>query len=172
MSNLVSNKIHITTIIYLVTYTVYTDGKLYHIVQDPSQYKVVKILKNILLTSCYTECSKTMLCEKIEYTSINHSYLIDCYLEQSKLHEIIDRKTPDLKFLKLVCTYLKFKKEVYLNLCRTSMIEIFRSSRPACNFNKKETLAQVFSCEFCEICKNTFFTEHFRWQVLDILLAW
>ena len=25
---------------------------------------------------------------------------------------------------------------------------------------KKETLAQVFSCEFCEISKNTFFTEH------------
>ena len=30
----------------------------------------------------------------------------------------------------------------------------------ACNFTKKETLAQVFSCEFCEISKNTFFTEH------------
>ena len=30
----------------------------------------------------------------------------------------------------------------------------------ACNFTKKETLAQVFSCEFCEIAKNTFFTEH------------
>ena len=31
----------------------------------------------------------------------------------------------------------------------------------ACNFIKKETLAQVFSFEFCEICKNTFFTEYF-----------
>ena len=30
----------------------------------------------------------------------------------------------------------------------------------ACNFVKKETLAQVFSCEFYEISKNTFFTEH------------
>ena len=30
----------------------------------------------------------------------------------------------------------------------------------ACNFIKKETLARVFSCEFCEISKNTFFTEH------------
>ena len=29
-------------------------------------------------------------------------------------------------------------------------------------FLKKETLAQVFSCELCEICKNTFFTEHVR----------
>ena len=25
---------------------------------------------------------------------------------------------------------------------------------------KKESLAQVFSCEFCEISKNTFFTKH------------
>ena len=27
----------------------------------------------------------------------------------------------------------------------------------ACNFIKKESLAQVFSCEFCEISKNIFF---------------
>ena len=30
----------------------------------------------------------------------------------------------------------------------------------ACDFIKKDTLAQVFSCEVCEISKNTFFTEH------------
>ena len=29
-----------------------------------------------------------------------------------------------------------------------------------CNFIKKDTLAQVFSCEFCKISKNTLFTEH------------
>ena len=32
---------------------------------------------------------------------------------------------------------------------------------------KKETLAQVFSCEFCEISKNTFFTEHL-WTTASI----
>ena len=32
--------------------------------------------------------------------------------------------------------------------------------KKVCNFIKKETLAQVFYCEFCEISKNTFFTEH------------
>ena len=30
----------------------------------------------------------------------------------------------------------------------------------ACNFVIKETLTQAFSCELCEISKNTFFTEH------------
>ena len=45
----------------------------------------------------------------------------------------------------------------------------------ACNFIKKETLAQVFSLEFCEISKNTVFTEH-HWttaseKIIKILLA-
>ena len=34
---------------------------------------------------------------------------------------------------------------------------------------KKETLAQAFSCEFCEISKNTFFTEHVRWLILTLV---
>ena len=34
----------------------------------------------------------------------------------------------------------------------------------ACNFIKKEALAQVFSSEFCEISKNTFVTEHV-WEI-------
>ena len=48
----------------------------------------------------------------------------------------------------------------------------------SCNFIKKEALAQVFSCKFCEISKNTFFTEQL-WmtaslvkQTLDYLTIW
>ena len=37
----------------------------------------------------------------------------------------------------------------------------------ACHFIRKQTLAQVFSCEFCEFSKNTFFTEHLWWLLLD-----
>ena len=33
--------------------------------------------------------------------------------------------------------------------------------RPA-TLLKKKTLSQVFSCEFCEISNNTFFTEHLQ----------
>ena len=36
-------------------------------------------------------------------------------------------------------------------------------------FFNKETLAQVFACEFCEISKNTFFTEHL-WMSASIVL--
>ena len=34
-----------------------------------------------------------------------------------------------------------------------------------CNFIKKETLGEVFSCEFCKIFKN-FFKEHLWWLLL------
>ena len=36
----------------------------------------------------------------------------------------------------------------------------------ACNFIKKETLAQVFSCEFCEISRNTFFLQNTSGRLL------
>ena len=36
------------------------------------------------------------------------------------------------------------------------------------NIVKKETLAQVFSREFCEISKNTFFIDHLRWLLLSL----
>ena len=35
-------------------------------------------------------------------------------------------------------------------------------------FIKKETLAQVFSCEVCEISKNICFTEHLEWLPLHL----
>ena len=37
-----------------------------------------------------------------------------------------------------------------------------------CNFIKKGTLAQVFSCEFCKISKNAFFTEYL-WVTASVL---
>ena len=40
----------------------------------------------------------------------------------------------------------------------------------AFNFIKIETLAQIFSCEFCEIFKNIFFTENLR-VTASVILA-
>ena len=50
------------------------------------------------------------------------------------------------------------------NCARVSFL--IRLQASARNFIKKETLAQVFSCEFCEILKKTFFTEHLQWLLL------
>ena len=47
------------------------------------------------------------------------------------------------------------------HLCQSLFFYEVAGLRPqACNFIKNETLAQLFSCEFYEIFKNTFFTEH------------
>ena len=45
-------------------------------------------------------------------------------------------------------------------------LEILQNSQE--NFIKKESLAQVFSCEFWEISKNNFFTEQLRRLLLQV----
>ena len=46
-------------------------------------------------------------------------------------------------------------------------LEILKNSQKnTCKFIKKETLTQVFSYEFYEISKNTFFTEHCKKLIL------
>ena len=56
--------------------------------------------------------------------------------------------------------FLKILQNSRENICaRVSFFE-------AWNFIKKETLALMFSCEFCEISKNTFFTKHLLWLLL------
>ena len=56
-----------------------------------------------------------------------------------------------------------FEKKAFLEISQNSQENIcarvsFLIKLQACNFIKKETLAQVFSCGFYEISKNTFFT--------------
>ena len=52
-------------------------------------------------------------------------------------------------------SFLEISQNVQKNTCaRVSFLMKLQTS--PCRFIKKETLAQVFSCEFCEISKNTF----------------
>ena len=58
-------------------------------------------------------------------------------------------------------TFLEISQNSLGNTCaRVSFLIKLLAS--ACNFIKKETLAQAFSCEFCEISKNSFSYEHLR----------
>ena len=47
---------------------------------------------------------------------------------------------------------------------RSSRSELFCLPQ-ACNFIKKDTLAQMFLCDFCQMFKNTLFIEHL-WRML------
>ena len=48
------------------------------------------------------------------------------------------------------------------NTCARVSFLIIKLSASACNFIKKQTLAQMFSREFCEISKNKFFTKYLQ----------
>ena len=59
------------------------------------------------------------------------------------------------------CSVKKVFLEISQNLQENTGARVSFSIKleaSAFNFIKKETLAQVFSCEFCEISKNTFLT--------------
>ena len=65
------------------------------------------------------------------------------------------------------------RRKALLDLCKSwkekkQPPEVFckKVTGGACNFIKKETLAQVFSCGFCEISKNTFSQNTSRWLLL------
>ena len=67
--------------------------------------------------------------------------------------------------------FLKVSQNSQENTCARQRL-FFNKVRPqACNFIKKESLAQVFSCGFYEISKNTFFfKEHLRWPLLYLFI--
>ena len=67
-----------------------------------------------------------------------------CWISRSSRPEVFCKKGVLRNFAKFTGKYL----------CQSLLI-------------KKKTLAQMFSCEFCEISKNSFFTEHLRWLLLD-----
>ena len=52
-----------------------------------------------------------------------------------------------------------FAKFIGKHLCQSLFFNKVADLEP-CNFIKKETLAQVFSCAYCEISKNTFLSKH------------
>ena len=78
------------------------------------------------------------------------------------------QKQPPEVFLKKTCFPVSFvtSQNSLENTCaRVSFLIKLQAS--ACNFDK-ETLAQVFCCEFCEISKNIFFTEYL-WATVSVI---
>ena len=57
-------------------------------------------------------------------------------------------------------------KKVFLEISQNSQ-ENTCVKLKTCNFIKKETLAQLFACEFCEISKSIFSDSTSRWLLLN-----
>ena len=75
------------------------------------------------------------------------------------------QKQPQEMFYKNYKFLINFTKFTEKHLCQSLFFK-------ACSFIKKETLTQVFSCEFCETSKNTFFTEHLWTTTSEYMKDW
>ena len=64
--------------------------------------------------------------------------------------------------------FLKISQNSQENTC--ARVFFNKVAGDACNFIEKETLAQLFSCEFCEISKNTFLQNTSILVLLKILV--
>ena len=69
-------------------------------------------------------------------------------------------------YIEAVAQRCSIKKVFFKNFAKFTGKHLCQSQVSACNFIKKETLVQVFSCEVCEIFKNTFLIEYLRWLLL------
>ena len=78
--------------------------------------------------------------------------MVKSFQSQQQIHRSSHRrcsiKTGVLK------NFAKFTRQ---HLCQSLTVFL---KKVFCKFIKKETLTHVFSCEFCEIFQNTFFTEN------------
>ena len=91
-------------------------------------------------------------------------FCLSCLVFRSSRFKVFWKKGVLRNFTKFtgrhMCQDLFFSKKESLGL------------RPqACSFIKKESLAEVFFCEFCENSKNTFFTEHLKSLLLSLQLC-
>ena len=96
---------------------------------------------------------------------------IKSYQLDSNYHNSITSLTlPTLRSSRRRCYVKKgvlriFVKFTEKHLCQSLFFN--KVADEACNFIKKETLAQPFSCKFSKISKNNFFTEHL-WMTASV----
>ena len=79
-------------------------------------------------------------------------------LLRCKLQDISNCQKQPSKFSIKKGVLKRFAKSTGKHLCQSLFFNKVAGLRPS-TLLKKEALAQVFSCEFCKIFKNTFFTE-------------
>ena len=65
--------------------------------------------------------------------------------------------------------FLKITQNSQENSCPRDFF-LLKLQAEACNCIKKQTLAQVFSCEFWEIFKGTFCTENLQTTASDLIV--
>ena len=86
----------------------------------------------------------------------------------NKMKYLTDREAA-IRMCSVKKVFLEISQNSQENTC-TRACFLIKFQAWASNFTKKETLIQVFSCEFCGISKNTYFTERLWRLLLQIFL--
>ena len=99
----------------------------------------------------FSKCKQTTLLAFCKYILAQKLYLFI-------VHDFIKYKSSHQRY-----SIKKGFSKVSQNCQKSTFARVFFSIKlHNCNFIKKGTLAQVFSCKFCEIFKNTYIIEHLR----------
>ena len=97
----------------------------------------------------------------LQIAKVDWIWIINC----KYLHTNITSSHPEV-----FCAKDVLKKFTENHYCQSLFLINCRPQ--ACNSIKKETLAQVFSYEFCKIFKKTFFIEHIQWLFSEYVFFW
>ena len=131
-------------------------------------YTIMHHLYNYSYYNCYSPTGSSSL--PLQYlnfsrTSADSRFCLPCYKLKKKScfmsrssHQRCSIKKSPLK---------NFPKFTGKHCAKVSFL-IIKLQTKACDFIEKETLAVVFSCEFCKNFKSTFFTEHL-WTTASVL---
>ena len=131
---------------------------VYHKLKTDSSHKLT-IWLTLHWSHCFCDQDLRYVCASI----IPNDY--SRYRCQStRYYYILTQKQPPEVFYEKRCSwkFLKIHRKTAMPqpLFYKAVLQICFIKPQACNFIKKETLALVFSYEFCEISQNSFFTEH------------
>ena len=105
--------------------------------------------------------------KSVQLQSFSWSVFSDIWIEYRdsvQIRENMDQKKLRIWILLPQCMRTGAIKDfqIYAQRCKISSTSFFLIERRSysCIFIKKQTLALVFSCEFCEISENTFFLQN------------
>ena len=112
-------------------------------------FRPVTLLKRDSITDVFVHQRKPAKSSKRDFSGFSSSFT---------------QKQPAVVFYKK--GVLKNSQNSQENSCAIVSF-LLKLQAEACSFVKKGTLTQVFSCEFCEIFKNTLFTEH-HWATASV----
>ena len=94
-----------------------------------------------------------------------HIWVLILLLNENGTKKLVQYPKSVVRRCTIKKVFLEISQNSQENTCARVCV-LIKLQAWVCNLFKKETLALVFSCEFCEISKNNFFTEHLRWLLL------